>query len=150
MLRMGFLISLTGLLTLGASYPVRLYISREGSIADVGLYNAGFAIINTYVGMIFTAMDADYYPRLSGVAHDNAQATKVINQQSEIAFLILTPVLILFIMMSKWVVTLLYSGQFLPITDMMQGGAGYDIQGIRLGDCLYFSGKERFTGVLPE
>jgi O-antigen/teichoic acid export membrane protein len=123
MLRMGFLISLTGLLTLGASYLVRLYISREGGVAEVGLYNAGFAIINTYVGMIFTAMGADYYPRLSGVAHDNAQATEVINQQSEIAFLILTPVLILFIMMSKWVVTLLYSSQFLPITDMMQWAA---------------------------
>jgi O-antigen/teichoic acid export membrane protein len=123
MLRMGFLISLTGLLTLGASYLVRLYISREGGVAEVGLYNAGFAIINTYVGMIFTAMGADYYPRLSGVAHDNAQATKVINQQSEIAFLILTPVLILFIMMGKWVVTILYSGQFLPITDMMQWAA---------------------------
>lgn len=123
MLHMGFLISLTGLLTLGASYVVRLFISHTGSVADVGLYNAGFAILNTYVGMIFTAMGADYYPRLAGVASDNQKATEVINQQAEVAILILAPVLIVFILAVKWVVILLYSTQFIPITSMMQWAA---------------------------
>jgi O-antigen/teichoic acid export membrane protein len=70
MLKMGFLISLTGLITLGFSYIVRIFITREGNLAEVGLYNAGFAIISVYVGLIFTAMATDYYPRLSAVADD--------------------------------------------------------------------------------
>lgn len=123
MLRMGFLISLTGMLTMGAGYIVRLFISQTGSVADVGLYSAGFAIINTYVGMIFTAMGADYYPRLAGVASDNQKATEIINQQAEVALLILAPVLILFIIGIKWVVVILYSSQFLPIMTMMQWAA---------------------------
>ena len=44
-----------------------ILISRMGSIDDVGLFNAGFTIVNTYVGLVFTAMATDYYPNeLSG------------------------------------------------------------------------------------
>lgn len=61
MLKMGFLISLSGFITLFVSYLVRLFISNVGSISDVGLYNAGFIIINTYVGIIFNAMGSEYF-----------------------------------------------------------------------------------------
>ncbi len=96
MLNMGFMISLSGLLSVGASYVVRIFIGRTGGVEQVGLYNAGFAIINTYVGLIFKAMSTDYYPRLSAVAHDNELCRKTINQQAEIAILIMAPILIFF------------------------------------------------------
>src|ERR1035437_6610360 len=54
MLILGFMISLSGLTALGASYIVRIFISKTGSVEQVGLYTAGFAIINTYVGLVFT------------------------------------------------------------------------------------------------
>ncbi|PMB24595.1 O-antigen translocase [Fischerella thermalis CCMEE 5319] len=123
MLKMGFMISLSGLITLGASYIVRIFISRTGGVEQVGLYNAGFAIINTYVGMIFTAMGTDYYPRLSAVANSNDESRNVMNQQAEIALLILAPILIVFLVFIKWVVILLYSKQFLPVTDMIYWAA---------------------------
>ena len=69
MLSLGFVISMSGLISLGASYIVRIYISNTGGVDDVGLYNAGFALINTYVGLVFTAMGTDYYPRLAAVAN---------------------------------------------------------------------------------
>lgn len=119
MLRMGFLISMSGLLTIGTSYLIRIFITSNGSITDVGLYTAGFAIIGTYVGMIFSAMGMDYYPRLSGVSHNVEQTNILINQQAEIALLILGPVLAIFMTFSSWVVELLYSDQFLPVTDMI-------------------------------
>jgi len=90
------MISLSGLLSVGASYIVSIFISRTGSVEQVGLYNAGFAIINTYMGLIFAAMGTDYYPRLSAVAHDNKLSKQTMNQQSEIALLILAPILICF------------------------------------------------------
>ena len=97
MLNMGFMISLSGLLSVGVSYVVRIFIGRTGGLEQVGLYNAGFAIINTYVGLIFTAMSTDYYPRLSAIAHDNGLCRKTINQQAEIAILIMAPILIIFL-----------------------------------------------------
>lgn len=119
MLRMGFLISLSGLMTVTVSYLVRVYISHAGGVEQVGLYNAGFAIINTYVGLIFSAMATDYYPRLSAVSTDNAKCRTTINQQAEIAILILAPILIVFLVFINWVIVLLYSKQFLAVSGMI-------------------------------
>jgi O-antigen/teichoic acid export membrane protein len=123
MLKMGFIISLTGLITFGVTYLVRIFISHNGGIAKVGLYNAGFAIINTYVGLVFTAMGTDYYPRLSGVAHDNIKAKETINQQMEISILILAPILMVFLVFINWVAILLYSTKFIEVNGMIHWAA---------------------------
>jgi len=119
MLKMGFMLSLSGLITTGAAYILRIFISNKGGVAQVGLYNAGFAIINTYVGMVFIAMATDYYPRLSGVARSNRQARRLINQQATMAILILAPILALFLVFIKWVVILLYSAKFRDVNGMI-------------------------------
>jgi O-antigen/teichoic acid export membrane protein len=119
MLRLGFMLSLSGLISVGASYLLRIYISNTGSIEDVGLYNAGFAIIGTYVGLVFTAMGTDYFPRLSNIAHDNSKAKELINQQAEIAILILAPILVIFLVFINWVIILLYSQKFVAINEML-------------------------------
>jgi O-antigen/teichoic acid export membrane protein len=123
MLRMGFMISLSGLLSGGASYIISIFISRTGGVEQVGLYNAGFAIINTYVGLIFSAMSTDYYPRLSAVSHDNKLSNQTINQQAEIALLILAPIVIIFLIFINWVVILLYSNKFIAVNDMIYWAA---------------------------
>lgn len=123
MLTMGFMLSLSSLITVATSYIVRAYISQTGSIADVGLYNAGFAIIGSYVGLVFTAMSTDYYPRLAGVAKDNLKAKELINQQTEIAILILGPILCVFLIFAHWAVVLLYSNEFTSINTMIQWAA---------------------------
>ena len=89
----------------------------------MGLYNAGMNIILTYVGLVFTAMATDYYPRLSGVANDNKEATLMINQQAEIAILILAPILTVFLIFINWVIVILYSSRFTPINDMIHWAA---------------------------
>lgn len=119
MLKMGFLISLSGLLTAGAAYLLRIFISQTGCLSDVGLYYAGFAIINSYVGMIFSAMGSDYYPRLSAISNDNRLCTQTVNQQAEIAILILAPILVTFLIYIKWVVILLYSTKFVAVNSMI-------------------------------
>lgn len=123
MLTMGFLISLSGLFTIGASYIVRIFISHTGGVDQVGLYNAGFAIINTYVGLVFNAMGTDYYPRLSAVAHDNNLSRRTINQQAEIALLILAPIILVFMVFIHWVVIILYSNRFIAVNQMIYWAA---------------------------
>jgi len=119
MLRMGFMLSLSGLITVAASYAIRIYISNTGGVDDVGLYSAGFAIIGTYVGMIFTAMGTDYYPRLSAIASDNMKAKELINQQAVIAILIIAPILTIFIVFIHWMIILLYSTKFSAVDGMV-------------------------------
>lgn len=123
MLQMGFMLSLSGLITTAASYLVRIFISRTGGVDDVGLYTAGFNIIGNYVGLVFTAMATDYYPRLSGVAHDKKKAGDLINQQAEVAILILAPILTVFLVFINWVVIMLYSSKFVAINGMIHWAA---------------------------
>jgi O-antigen/teichoic acid export membrane protein len=123
MLKMGFVISLSGLITMATSYFVRIFISNTGGVEQVGFYNAGFAIISTYVGMVFTAMGTDYYPRLSAVAQDNIKSRELINQQAEVAILILAPILTVFLIFISWIVILLYSQKFVATTDMIHWAA---------------------------
>lgn len=123
MLTMGFVISLSGFITLGVSYLVQIFINRKGGTSEVGLYNAGFVIINTYVGLIFTAMGTDYYPRLSSVAHSNQLCKQSINQQAEIATLILAPILLVFLVFINWAVILLYSTKFIAVNTMIYWAA---------------------------
>ena len=119
MLIMGFVIALNGLILMGSSYIVRIYINSTGGIEDVGLYSAGFAIINSYVGMVFSAMLTDYYPRLSAIAHDNRLCNQTINQQANIALLIIAPIVIVFLVFIHLAVIILLSNKFLAVTDMI-------------------------------
>lgn len=119
MLKMGFLISMSSFMTLGFSYLVRLFISYEGNIAEVGLYNAGFTIISTYVGLIFSAMGTDYYPRLSSVSDNIEKVNPMINNQIEMGLIILGPVILTFILCIQWIILILYSELFLVITTML-------------------------------
>ena len=120
---MGFMLSLSGLYVLAKNYGIRAYIANAGGMDEVGLYSAGITIVNTYVGMVFTSMSTDYFPRLSALANDNAKARDLINQQAEIAILILAPLITVFIVFIGWVVLILYSNKFLPITQMIQWAA---------------------------
>lgn len=123
MLFMGFLISLSSLYVLAKNYGIRIFIGNLDGLEQVGFYTAGFAILNTYVGMIFTAMAADYYPRLSTLAKNNQESKVLINQQAEVAILILAPITIIFITFIGWIIVLLYSKTFLAINEMVQWGA---------------------------
>lgn len=119
MVKMGILLSFSSLLTLVGTYIIRVFININNGVSDVGLYGAGFAILNTYVGMVFTAMGTDYYPRLSMLINDNINFKLVVNQQAEIATLILTPIVLLFLLFVDIVIFVLYSKQFILIDKMM-------------------------------
>lgn len=123
MLKMGFMISLSSLIVILASYVLRIFINRIGGIDQVGLYDAGFLIINTYVGLVFTAMSTDYFPRLSSVSKSNKLCRKIINQQAEIAILILAPILIVFLIFINEIVILLYSNLFIEVNQMIYWAA---------------------------
>lgn len=123
MVTMGFMISLSGFISLGVSYLLQIFINRHGGVADVGLYNAGFTLINTYVGLIFTAMATDYYPRLSAIAHNNLFCKETINQQAEVALLILAPIVVGFLVFINWAIILLYSSKFIAVNTMVYWAA---------------------------
>lgn len=119
MLILGFAISVTGMMDQLLAYIIRIYISNTGGVDQVGLFSAGFAIINSYVGLIFTAMSTDYFPSLCAIADDNTLCRSSVNQQAEIAILILAPLILVFLIFINWVTIILYSTKFVAINSMI-------------------------------
>lgn len=138
MINLGFFISIQSFLSILCAYLVRIYIGRSGSIDDVGLYNSGFNVINTYVGMVFTAMATEYFPRLSSYSNDEKKFDNAINQQMELSFLLLAPLISAFLVLGELAIIILYSTKFLGVTFMIAFG----VFGIFLkapGWCLGFA-----------
>ena len=117
MLKMGWAMSLSFIMAYLSSYVLRGFIRIQGGTEEVGLYTAGFTILTTYVGMVFTAIGTDFYPRLAGVNKDQDKMNEVINQQGEIACLILGPLLLACVVFMPIMVRILYSESFLKAND---------------------------------
>lgn len=109
--------SLLGTLT---TYALIAFISNVGSIEDVGFYQASNVITSQYTGLVFTAMATDYFPHLSGLVKTNMQeAFRVINQQTEIIMLIITPLAMLLILTAPLAIRLFLTEEFLSIERMI-------------------------------
>lgn len=115
MIVMGFVMSIGILVTFISSYVLRGCIRYWGGIESVGIFTAGFALVNQYTGLVFRAMGTDYYPRLAAVNTDNMRCQDLINKQGEIGVLVLAPLIMLFIVFIPQLTLLLYSEKFLDI-----------------------------------
>lgn len=113
-LGMGLAMSVSGFFSMGVAYILRSLVSRWGGLMEVGLYQAGLLIVNTYVGLVFNAISTDYYPRLASVNNDDRKCKEIINHQGEVSVLILTPLLALCIIAMPLGIRLLYTEEFLP------------------------------------
>lgn len=120
MISLGFVMTLAGLLSQLVGYLIILLITRYGSIEEVGLYNAGFSMTTMYIGLIFSAIAADYFPRLAAICNDNIQIREVANQQGEIILILLCPIIVLFIVFLPFIIRILLSDKFLTIIPFIQ------------------------------
>ncbi len=114
MIHLGIMLSISGLMSLLAAYILQVYISATGGVDQVGFYNAGFLILNTYVGLIFSAMATDYFPRLSGIVDDLKKVQQTVFEQAHVALLLISPIIVFFIAFAPQIIRILYSGEFDP------------------------------------
>lgn len=122
MLRLGLALSFSSMVSALTAYLLQLYINDVGGVAQVGLYGAGFMIIDRYGGLIFTAMAKDYYPRLAGVSGDNQRVRETVIHQAFIALLLMTPFVVLFLALAPQFIRLLLSSEFNDIRLMVSYG----------------------------
>lgn len=120
MAKLGIAMTISGVLSTGCSYIIRFVIRDTGGLGEVGLYNAGFVILNTYVGMVFTAIGTDFFPRLAAVNKDNQKCTKLVNEQGEIGMILLCPLLLLCLFFMPLVIRIIYTEEFLPANHYIQ------------------------------
>ena len=120
MAKLGFIFSLSTLISLFTTYLMSLFLNHYANKSEVGLYTAGVNMTYRYVGLIFTAISVDYFPRLVGVHSNREKMAEAVNQQSEIAILIIAPLMILYTAFLPVIVRLLNTSEFLPIVDFVR------------------------------
>lgn len=123
MVRLGVAFTLAGIVGSGAEMFVRSYLNVVGNLDMLGLYNAGYMLTITYAGMVFSAMESDYYPRLSSVNHDVLATNQVVNRQMEVSLLIVAPMLTVLIVLLPILIPQLLTSEFLPVVPMAQVAA---------------------------
>jgi O-antigen/teichoic acid export membrane protein len=120
MVRLGVAYTLAGIIGSAAEMVIRSYLNLVGDLDVLGLYNAGYMLTITYAGMVFSAMETDYFPRLSAVNHDIEATNMTVNRQMEVSLLILAPMLTGLIVMLPVLIPLLFSHEFMPVIAMAQ------------------------------
>ena len=123
MIQLGFFLSLQFLMSTIVIWIIRNYVSSIGGIDEVGLYTAGTAIVKIYIGLIFSAIATDYFPRLSATK-STEEMSMAVHTQAELTILLLAPLIVAFLVFCKPVIILLYSDKFLPIENMMYWSLG--------------------------
>lgn len=117
---LGAAFMLSGLVATLGQLAVRTLVQRELGPEALGYFQASWSIGMTYLGFVLGAMTADYFPRLSAAIADRATATRLVNEQVEVALILCGPVLIAMLAMASPVVRLMYSSEFGPTVDILR------------------------------
>ena len=123
MVRLGVAFTLAGIVGSTAELIIRSYLNVCGDLDMLGLYNAGYMLTVTYASMVFSAMETDYFPRLSAVQHDISATNDTVNRQMEVSLLLISPMLAALIIALPILIPLLFSDMFRPVVGMAQVSA---------------------------
>jgi O-antigen/teichoic acid export membrane protein len=120
MVKLGSVVMITNFTLMGVMYLIQLFISHTAGVDQVGLYTASVTILTVYIGLVFSSMLPDFLPRLSAISNDNIQINRMVNQQTEMAVLILGPILILLLSSLPIVISILFTSKFMPMILLVQ------------------------------
>lgn len=118
--KLGIAFVMAGVMGSGADFVIRSYLNNAASLGIVGLYNAGYMMTMTYSGLVFSAMEADFFPRLSAANNDVWARNAAINKQIEVSLLMVSPLLVALMAALPVVLPMLYSSRFAPVIGMMR------------------------------
>lgn len=122
LIKLGFYITLSSVISLAASYMLISYLNTGFGTTVAGYFQAGFTLINRYVGLVFTGIAVEYYPRLSSVSRSVRVSQVYVAYELKLALCVLVPLVSIFIVCSPLVIDLLYSRDFLEVTPFVEVG----------------------------
>lgn len=120
MVKMGAGYIFSSIFTSFSMWLVCALLSDIGDGDTAGLFSAGFMMITILPGMLFAALDSEFYPRLSGVVSKIEERNGMINEQAEVQLLVQSPLLMAFVVAMPLLVPLFYKSDFMPAVAMAQ------------------------------
>lgn len=120
LLRLGSAYILAGVMASVAEMLIRVsFIHSDGGLTAVGLYAVGFTLVVSYARLIFAAVDADYFPRLTAALENQREMDVTIDKQINTLIVLMVPFLIAFSLALPLVIRILYTKDFLTVVPMI-------------------------------
>ena len=119
LIKLGMAYVISGAFAAIAEIIIRDVIIAEKGMSCAGLYAAGLTLTVSYARIVLTALDADYFPRLSALTSQGADVSGTINDQIDILLLLMSPFLMLFSLALPQIIQLLYTPKFLDVLPMV-------------------------------
>jgi len=120
LLHIGLASMSSALMVAAIAYVVRLVITRQLGLGAAGIFQSAATLSSVYCGFILTAMGADFLPRVSAVAEDDASCNRLVNEQVEVGLLLALPGICATLAFSPLIVQVLYSTQFGLATEVLR------------------------------
>lgn len=116
MLSLGLCMTIAAFANLAMAFAFTSWLNRDFSTSTVGVFRGGFTMLNTYVGVIFSAIALEFYPRLTrNISHLRATST-VVAHESTVSIAVLLPLIAGMACCCDFVVDLLFTGQYRAMT----------------------------------
>lgn len=144
LLGLGVALTISGAVGGVAQIGMRAVVARRLGLDATGLFQAAWAISATNLGIVLTAMAADYYPRLCAISSDRRATDALVNQQLRIALVVGGPLLLAMSTLGPLVLRILYSGKFagaLPMLRLQLVGDVLKLASFSLGYALLARGR---------
>ncbi|MCU7570989.1 oligosaccharide flippase family protein [Riemerella anatipestifer] len=122
-IQLGTAMMLVSVMVSLSSFLLKMYITQYGDMNDLGIFQAGFQILNGYFGIIFTSIAIDYFPRISSISNDNAGIQRELNQQCLVILLLIFPLIQILVFFSEYIIAILYSSSFSATTGYILAGS---------------------------
>lgn len=113
--KLGIYISVSGASVWLATYLLMSWINNRGGEDLLGYFQAGNTLVLRYVGVLFTAISMEFYPRLSAASHSLRRMAVYANHEIGVILRVGAPLAVLFVFVAPWIVRLLYAEEFLVI-----------------------------------
>ena len=121
--RLGFNYTIAGFFGSGALFLISAYMLEQGTAEEVGFYSNAI-ILSSYLSMLlFSAVETDFFPRLSAVNSDAASSTRLVNEQTEVLVLLIAPLAAAFILFLPIIIPLLLKRDFMDMLEITQWAA---------------------------
>ncbi len=110
--KLGIFMTVSLFLTLVANYIFLAYLNLQAGTAEVGYYQAGYTIVTRYIGLVFTAIIMEYYPRLSQVANSKWRLSVFASHEMLLGVAIIVPCAAAMTAADNLVLQLMYDQDF--------------------------------------
>ncbi len=125
-----------GLLIQNANILVKGFVKETYSLTDLGYFQAAVSLSQQYLQLFFTGIQLYFLPHLAEQKEDEAIGRES-NKIYRTLLLLLTPSLLLLIVLSDWVIVLIYSREFMVAGELLRLSSFVFL--FRLGSALFSS-----------